>query len=390
MLSIPYGRQEVTGKDVEAVVAVLKSSYLTQGPVVPEFEKTVSHHCKSKYAVATNSATSALHIACLALDLKSGDRLWTSPISFVASANCGICCGAEVDFVDIDPTTYNLSPQKLEEKLVQAEKIGKLPKIVVPVHMAGQSCEMEEIFKLGQKYGFNIIEDASHAIGGKYKGNSVGCGKYSDITIFSFHPVKIITTAEGGMALTNKCRLAEKMARLRSHGITSTPELMTKPIDGAWYYEQIELGYNYRMTELQAVLGCSQMKRLDQYVKKRNKLAKNYDEQLAMLPISLPKIENDIYSSYHLYIIKIDNGSINISRKHVFDSMRKKGIGVQVHYIPIHTQPYYKSMGFKPNDFPNAMDYYKQAISIPLYPTLSNQDQDYVIESLKNVLEHSR
>ena len=383
---IPYGRQEITQADIDAVVEVLHSDFLTQGPMVPRFEETVAGYCGARHAVAVNSATSALHIACLALGLGPGDRLWTSPITFVASAHCGLYCGAEVDFVDIDPRTYNLCPKALERKLVEAERKGRLPKIVVPVHLCGQPCDMQAIHALSQRFGFRIIEDASHAIGGKYRGGLIGNGRYSDITIFSFHPVKIITTAEGGMALTNHAELAECMALLRSHGITRDPAQMTDAPDGPWYYQQIDLGFNYRMTELQAALGVSQMERLDDYVSRRHALARRYDEQLAELPVTLPWQHPDSYSGLHLYVIRLKLDQIDRPHREVFEALREQGIGVNLHYIPVHTQPYYQRMGFRPGDFPEAERYYEEAISLPMYPTMTTEQQDRVTTALAEAL----
>jgi len=383
---IPYGRQEITQADADMVVSVLKSDFLTQGPVVPKFEKTVATYCGAKHALAVNSATSALHIACLALGLGPSDVLWTSPITFVASANCGLYCGAQVDFVDIDPRTYNLCPQALERKLIAAQAAGRLPKVVVAVHLCGQPCDMAAIHALGQRYGFKIIEDASHAIGGKYKGEFIGNGRYSDITVFSFHPVKIITTAEGGMALTNDAELANKMALLRSHGITRDTEQMTHAPDGPWYYQQIDLGFNYRMTDLQAALGVSQMARLHQYVARRHELAARYDMLLADLPITRPWQHPDSYSGLHLYVIRLQLERIGKTHRQVFDSLRDRGIGVNLHYIPVHTQPYYQQMGFRVGDFPEAERYYAEAISLPMFQTLSEAQQDEVTAALRAAL----
>lgn len=383
---IPYGRQEITQADIDTVVEVLRSDFLTQGPMVPRFEKTMADYCGAQHAVAVNSATSALHIACLALGLAPGDRLWTSPITFVASANCGLYCGAEVDFVDIDPRTYNLCPKALERKLVEAEQHGRLPKILVPVHLCGQPCDMQAIHAMSQRFGFRIIEDASHAIGGKYRGEPIGNGRFSDITIFSFHPVKIITTAEGGMALTNDAELAEHMALLRSHGITRDPAQMTHAPDGPWYYQQIDLGFNYRMTELQAALGVSQMERLDSYVSRRHALAKRYDEMLADLPVTLPWQHPDSYSGLHLHVIRLKLDQIDRTHREVFEALREQGIGVNLHYIPVHTQPYYQRMGFKAGDFPEAERYYAEAISLPMYPTMTTAQQDQVITALSKAL----
>ena len=379
---IPYGRQDITQADIDAVVGVLQSDFLTQGPQVPLFERTAAEHVGARYALAVNSATSALHIGCLALGLGPGDWLWTTPVTFVASANCALYCGAEVDFVDIDPRSYNLCPQALERKLIAAEREGRLPKVVVPVHLCGQSCDMQAIHALAQRYGFKIIEDASHAIGGRYQGEFIGNCRYSDITVFSFHPVKIITTAEGGMALTNSDELANKMALFRSHGITRDAAQMTHESDGPWYYQQIELGYNYRMTELQAALGISQMTRLDTYVARRHELARRYDDLLAYLPVTTPWQHPDSYSGLHLYVIRLQLDKTTRSHRQVFESLRESGIGVNLHYIPVHTQPYYQRMGFKQGDFPQAENYYREAISLPMFQNLSDAQQDQVITAL--------
>ena len=383
---IPYGRQDINQQDINAVVEVLKSDFLTQGPQVPAFEQAIIDACDAKYAVAVNSATSALHIACLALGLGNDDWLWTTPNTFVASANCALYCGAKVDFVDIDPRTYNLCAKQLEKKLIAAQKVGKLPKIVIPVHFSGQSCDMQAIHELAKKYGFNIIEDASHAIGGKYKGEPIGNSRYSDITVFSFHPVKIVTTAEGGMAVTNNAKLAEQLNLLRSHGITRDEELMTKAADGPWYYQQIELGYNYRMTELQAALGLSQMQRLEAFVIKRNELASRYDNLLQDLPITLPWQHPDSYSARHLYVIRLQLEQINITHLDVFNVLRAAGIQANLHYIPVHMQPYYQKMGFASGQFPEAEKYYKEAISIPLFSAMTEGQQDTVCSTLKTIL----
>ena len=384
---IPYGRQDISQEDIDAVVAVLKSDFLTQGPAVPKFEQSVAGYCEAQHGVAVNSATSALHIACLALGLGKGDVLWTTPITFVASANCGLYCGADVDFVDIDPDTYNMSASMLEVKLIQAKKDNKLPKIVIPVHFTGQSCDMKHIHELSQTYGFNIIEDASHAIGGRYLGEPVGNCKFSDITIFSFHPVKIITTAEGGLATTNSDELASKMELFRSHGITRNPELMTKESDGDWYYQQIELGFNYRMTDIQAALGISQMKKLNEFVTRRHVLAKRYNELLTDLPITIPWQHPDSYSGLHLYVIRLHLDKIELTHLDVFESLREQGIGVNLHYIPVHTQPYYQNLGFKSGDFPESECYYSDAISLPMYPTMSETQQDQVIAALHKAVQ---
>lgn len=383
---IPYGRQEITQQDIDAVVDVLKSDFLTQGPVVPEFEQRVASHVGAVFGVAVNSATSALHIACAAAGLKPGDWLWTSPVTFVASANCGLYCGARVDFVDIDPDTYNMCPHALERKLQNAEALGRLPKIVVPVHLCGQPCDMARIKTLADRYGFRIVEDASHGIGGKYRDDYIGSCKFSDITVFSFHPVKIITTGEGGMAVTNDPDLAGRMELLRSHGITRDPMRMTHEPDGPWYYQQVELGFNYRMTELQAALGVSQMARLDDFVKRRHELARRYDELLADLPVVTPWQHPDSYSGLHLYVIRLKLAEIRPSHREVFESLRKQGIGVNLHYIPVHTQPYYEAMGFAPDDFPESMRYYSEAISIPMYHGLTFEQQDALVTALKQAL----
>ncbi|MDG9787044.1 UDP-4-amino-4,6-dideoxy-N-acetyl-beta-L-altrosamine transaminase [Acinetobacter johnsonii] len=383
---IPYGKQNINQADVDAVVDVLKSDFLTQGPQVPAFEKSVAQLVGAQHALAVNSATSALHIACLALGLGKGDLLWTSPITFVASSNCALYCGADVDFVDIDSQTYNMSISALKLKLEQAKKDNKLPKIVVPVHLCGQPCDMAKIYALSQEYGFKIIEDASHAIGGKYQGTYVGAGQYSDITIFSFHPVKIVTTAEGGMALTNDAKLAQKMDLLRSHGVTRNQDLMSKEPEGPWYYQQVDLGFNYRMTELQAALGISQMHRLEQFVAKRHDIAKVYNQILQNLPVVLPYQLPETYSGLHLYVIRLKLDEISKTRKEVFELLREKGIGVNVHYIPVHTQPYYENLGFKQGDFPEAESYYASAISLPMYPDLTQMQIDYIYQTLKEIL----
>lgn len=384
---IPYGRQEITDADIEAVVGVLKSDFLTQGPKVPEFERAVADYCGASKGVAMNSGTSALHVACLALGLGKGDLLWTSPITFVASANCGRYCGADIDFVDIDPKTNNMSVSALEKKLKFAACSGRLPKIVIPVHLSGQSCDMASIRKLAEEYGFSIIEDACHALGGKYQNEKIGSCRYSDITVFSFHPVKIITTAEGGMALTNDVGLARKMDLYRTHGITRDPAYMTKEPDGPWYYQQLELGFNYRMTELQAALGLSQLSRLSDFVEKRHALARRYNKLLKDLPLTLPHQDKSNYSAYHLYIIRLNLAEISLSHKQVFEALRADGIGVNLHYIPVYSQPYYADTAdYNQNDFPEAEDYYQGAISIPLYHHLTKDDQNMVVESLNMIL----
>jgi UDP-4-amino-4,6-dideoxy-N-acetyl-beta-L-altrosamine transaminase len=385
-MTIPYGRQDITQADIDAVVEVLQSDFLTQGPMVPLFEHSVANKVGAKHALAVNSATSALHIACMALGLGQGDWLWTTPITFVASANCGLYCGAQIDFFDIDPRTYNICPKALEAKLIDAERKGKLPKVLVAVHLCGQPCDMQSIYGLSQRYGFKVIEDASHAIGGKYQGEYIGNGRYCDITVFSFHPVKIITTAEGGMALTNNDHLAEKMNLHRSHGVTRDQNLMTHEPDGPWYYQQVELGYNYRMTELQAALGVSQMERLDTFVARRHELAKRYDTLLQGLPVTTPWQHPDSYSGLHLYVIRLQLDKIGRSHRQVFEDLRERGIGVNLHYIPVHMQPYYQKMGFRQGDFPEAELYYSEAISLPMYQGLTIEQQDTVIECLRVVL----
>lgn len=385
---IPYGRQDISDADIQAVVDVLRSDYLTQGPAVPAFEESVASYCDAKYSIAVNSATSALHIACLALGVGKGDVIWTSPITFVASANCALYCGATVDFVDIDPRTYNMSVERLAEKLADAKKIGNLPKVVIPVHLCGQPCDMAGIYALAQQYGFKIIEDASHAIGGRYKGEPIGNCRYSDITVFSFHPVKIITTGEGGMALTNDLALSSQMMRLRSHGITRDTAEMTHAPDGPWYYQQIDLGYNYRMTDLQGALGVSQMQRLDEFVEKRHALAAHYDELLKNLPVTTPWQHADSYSGLHLYVIRLNIDDATISRREVFERLRMNGIGVNLHYIPVYRHPYYERMGFIPSDFPEAERYYAEAISLPMYSSLSEGQQLEVVQRLITPIGH--
>jgi len=388
---IPYGHQDISEEDIEAVVEVLRSDYLTQGPAVPVFEQVICDYTEAKYGVAVNSGTSALHIACLALELGKGDWLWTTPITFVASANCGLYCDAKVDFVDIDPITWNLSAEKLEEKLKEAEREGKLPKVIVAVHLCGLSCDMEKISNLSKQYGFSIIEDASHALGGQYQEKNIGNGQYSDISTFSFHPIKNITTGEGGMAVTNNPQLAEKMRRLRSHGITSDPALMTHSKDGLWYYQQIELGFNYRMSDLHAALGISQLKRLDEFIANRRSIAKRYDQALSGLSLQLPSKSKtnseDSSSAYHLYIIRLQNSQGKSDRKILLEALRDKDVQAHVHYIPLHTQPYYQQFGFKEGDFPEAENYYSEAMTLPIYSAMSSIEQDTVVRELKAELQ---
>lgn len=385
---IPYGRQDIDDADIAAVVAVLKSDFLTQGPVVPRFEEAIAAHVNCAHAIAVNSATSALHIAMAALDVGPGDLVWTSPNTFVASANCARYCGADVDFVDIDPATYNMCADALEAKLEEAARIGRMPKVIIPVHMCGQSCDMTRINALAKPHGTSIVEDASHAIGARFDGSPVGACALSDVTVFSFHPVKIITTAEGGLASTNDPKLAERMRMLRSHGITRDETLMQGLADGPWYYQQIELGWNYRMTELQAALGLSQLDRLDRFVEHRNALAVRYDGALCDLPVTRPGRLAQAYSSFHLYIIRVQTKDRAIHRA-IFEDLRSGGVGANLHYIPVHLQPYYQQLGFKHGDFPQAEAYYHQAISLPLYPNLTKTDQDQVIQVLKaSLLKH--
>ena len=380
---IPYGRQTISRADIEAVVKVLESDYLTQGPVVPDFEEAVAQACQAAHAVAVNSATSALHLACLALGVGVGDAVWTTPTTFVSSANCARLCGAEVDFVDIDPETWCLSVSCLEEKLQfhQAERLP-LPKVVIPVHLSGQACDLKQIAVLAGKYGFRIIEDASHAIGGSYSGQPVGNCCYSDITIFSFHPVKIITTGEGGMALTNNSDLCLRMSLLRAHGITRSREKFERKSEGPWYYEQHELGFNYRMTDLQAALGLSQLNRLQEVVARRNQLAQRYEGSLVKLPVRFQKIPVKIQSARHLFVIRV------LAEQHgtLFKSLLDAGIGVNLHYLPVHLQPYYRQLGFAEGLFPEAEAYGEEAITLPLYPSMDNEQQDYIIDVLTQLI----
>jgi len=380
---IPYGRQDISESDIQAIVAVLRSDYLTQGPVVPAFEKAVADYCGARHAVAANSATSALHLACLALDVGTGDRVWTSSITFVASANCALYCGARVDFLDIDARTYNMSVDHLASKLEEAERTGGLPKVVIPVHLCGQPCDMAAIHKLSRRYGFKIVEDASHAIGGRYRSEPIGNCRYSDIAVFSFHPVKIITTAEGGMAVTNDPRLAKRMQLLRSHGITRDPEDMTREPDGPWYYEQIALGFNYRMTDVQAALGLSQMSRLDGFLSRRHAVAARYDALLAGLPVVPPWQHPDGYSGRHLYVIRLKLSEMRKTHREVFEAMRGAGVGVNLHYMPVHRQPYQERMHTERAVLAEADRYYAEAISLPMYSALTDQQQDQVVAALR-------
>ena len=381
---IPYGRQDIDRSDIAAVVRVLESDWLTQGPDVEEFEAALAGLCGAAHVVAANSATSALHLACMALDLGPGGLLWTTPITFVASANCGRYCGADVDFVDIDPDTYNLSVDALAQKLEEADRAGRLPDVVVPVHFAGQSCDMEGIGALAERYGFRVLEDASHAVGGSYRGEPVGACTYSDAAVFSFHPVKIVTTGEGGAVATQDAGIAERVARLRTHGITRDPALLERPA-GGWYYEQIELGWNYRMTCIQAALGTSQLRRLAAFLARREQLVARYDRALGRLPVTTPRVRDDVRSAWHLYVVRI-RPDAGVDRATVFARMREAGIGVNVHYIPVHLQPYYRALGFRAGDFPQAERYYEEALTLPLYPGLTDAEQDSVVHALEAAL----
>ncbi|MFC2742125.1 MAG: UDP-4-amino-4,6-dideoxy-N-acetyl-beta-L-altrosamine transaminase [Selenomonas artemidis] len=383
---IYYGRQSIDETDIAAVEAVLRSDFLTQGPAIERFEQCVADYCGAKYAAAVCNATAALHIACRAAGLGTGDILWTSPITFVASANCGRYCGADVDFVDIDPRTYNMSVDALEEKLRRAKAENRLPKIVVPVHLAGQSCETKRIHELAKEYGFTVLEDASHAVGADYLDTKVGGCVFSDMTVFSFHPVKIVTTGEGGMVLTNNRDLYEKLTLYRSHGITRDPEKMTHAADGAWYYQQIDLGYNYRMTDLQAALGCSQMQRLDKFVARRRELAARYDELLREMPLTTPYVMETAEPSWHIYVVRLDFARITKTKEQIFSEMKERGIVLNLHYIPVHLQPYYEQLGFAKGDFPHSEAYYEEALTLPLYYDLTDAQQDEIIAALREVL----
>lgn len=382
---IPYGRQNVDQADVEAVVEVLRSDWLTQGPTLERFERAVAERCQAAHAVAVCNATAGLHLACLAAGLDEGDLLWTSPNSFVASANCARYCGAEVDFVDIDHLTWNLDVRALAEKLERARAIGRLPKVLVAVAFSGQSCDMREIARLALEYGFRVIEDAAHAFGASYAGEPVGSGRYADLTVFSFHPVKIITSGEGGMVLCNAPQMAQRLRDLRSHGITRDPARMTEASHGSWYYQQTELGFNYRMCDIQAALGLSQLRRLDDFLDRRRQLAARYGRLLSDLPLQLPAAQDHAGSAWHLYVVRLPE-RLEARHREIFQGLRDAGIGVNLHYIPIHLQPYYRDLGFKDGDFPEAERYYRQAISLPLFPDLTNAQQDQVLDALRQVL----
>lgn len=383
---IPYGRQSLDQADIDAVVAVLKSDWLTQGPTIERFERAMAERCEAAHAVAVCNATAALHIACLAVGLGPGDWLWTTPNTFLASANCGRYCGAQVDFVDIDPVTWNLDAQALALKLEVAERAGTLPKVVVAVAFSGQSCDMRAIAELAERYAFTLIEDASHAVGASYAGRPVGCGEFAAMTVFSFHPVKIITSAEGGMVLTNRADFAERLQRLRSHGMTRDPAQMTEPSHGPWYYQQVELGFNYRITDLQAALGLSQLGKLDGFVARRRELAARYGRLLADLPLTLPGAHPEAESAWHLYVVCMQTNLITRSHREVFEGLRAAGVGVNLHYIPVHLQPYYRELGFAQGDFPEAERYYARAISLPMFPAMSDEQQDYVVEQLRRLV----
>ena len=380
---IPYGRQNISDADIAAVQEVMRSDFLTQGPAVPRFEAAVAHYCGAAHSVAVNSATSALHIACLALGVGPGDRVWTTPITFVASANCALYCGATVDFVDIDRASYNMSVEALAAKFVAAKAENRLPKVVIPVHLTGQSCDMAEIGALAREYGVAVIEDASHAIGGSYRNSPVGACRHSDITVFSFHPVKIVTTAEGGLATTQNKQLANSMSLFRSHGVTRDEALMTEPSHGPWYYQQVDLGFNYRMTEMQAALGVSQMTRLDAFVARRHEIADIYDVRLADLPLDTPTRLEDRRSALHLYVVQLHDPA---RHRAVFEALRAAGILVNLHYIPVHLQPYYRAMGFRVGDFPAAEAYYARAISLPIFPDMTEAQIDEVVDTIHRVL----
>ena len=380
---IPYAKQDISDEDIDSVIEVLKSDFLTQGNQGPLFEDIISKRMGAKYALAANSATSCLHLSCLSLGLSKGDILWTSPITYVASANCALFCGAEVDFVDIDPLTWNISVEILEEKLKTARKRKKIPKILVLVHLAGNPCDLKKIFDLSKEYGFSIIEDASHALGSKYSEEQIGSSTYSDISVFSFHPVKNITTGEGGMILTNNKEIAEKVNLYRSHGVTRDTNKMFNKNEGLWYYEQLLLGFNFRMNEIQASLGISQMNSLDKFISKRNEVSQMYIKNLKNLPLTFQKVRNEDLSAWHLFIIHLKLDQLELTRLEIYNSLREKGIGVNVHYIPVHLQPFYRNLGFKQGDYPNSESYYDGALTIPMYTKLKKKDIEFVIQALQ-------
>lgn len=383
---IPYSRQTIDSADIDAVCDVLRSPWLTQGPAVETFEEAIADYCGAKYAIAVSSATAALHLACLALELRAPDIAWTSPNTFVASANCALYCGATVDFVDIDPQSLNLCPVALKAKLQSAARDGRLPKVITPVHFAGHSAEMESLAALARQFGVSVIEDASHALGGRYKGHAVGSCSFSDMTVFSFHAVKIITTGEGGVITTNSDELRQRLLLLRSHGITRDPAQTRRETDGPWYYEQLALGYNYRMTDIQAALGRSQLEKLNSFIARRHELANRYDEKLRSLPVTLPYRAEHTHSAFHLYVIRLRQNELKKTRRQIFEELRASGIGVNVHYIPVHLQPYYSALGFRPGAFPEAERYYKEALTIPLHAGLSESEQDEVVEALRQIV----
>ncbi len=383
---IPYAKQNISEQDIEAVSRVLRSDFITQGPVVVEFEKAIAQYCDAKYAIAVSSGTAALHLACLALEVGKNDIVWTSPNTFVASANCALYCGAQIDFVDIEPGTYNISIEALEQKLSIARQKGKSPRVVIAVHFSGQSCDMQAIYKLSQEYGFKIIEDAAHALGGEYQNQKIGYCQFSDISIFSLHPAKMITAGEGGLLLTNNKSLIDKATLLRTHGITRDSSLIQGEKHGIWYYQQLELGYNYRITDIQAALGLSQLQRLDEFVSRRRQIAERYNQLLSALPLTIPQQNEACQSSWHLYVIRLQLNKLNKNRKKIFDELRKNNIGVHVHYIPVHTQPFFKNMGFKEQDFPESIAYYQQAITLPMYVDLSDEMVDYIASTLSEIL----
>ena len=384
---IPYAKQDISDEDIDSVIEVLKSDFLTQGNKVPLFEDIISERVGAKYALAANSATSCLHLSCLSLGLSKGDILWTSPITYVASANCALYCGAEVDFVDIDPLTWNISVEILEEKLKTARKIKKVPKILVLVHLAGNPCDLQKVFDLSKEYGFSIIEDASHALGSKYSGEHIGSSVYSDISVFSFHPVKNITTGEGGMILTNNQKLSEKIHLYRSHGITRDTKKMINKEEGLWYYEQLLLGFNFRMSDIHAALGISQMNSLDKFISKRNELSQIYTKELKGLPLTIQRVRKEDLSAWHIFVIRLKLSELKLSRLEIYNSLRNKGIGVNVHYIPVHLHPFYKNLGFNKGDFPNSENYYDGAITIPMFTKLKKKEIKFVIQALKESIK---